>query len=170
MSRGSGPASYPAKPLVSFRTYRQLSGWNPPPLMIRAFRAHCQQETFAEPPHNRRSRPPVSVVGSSLDDGLCPIPVIVRRHPDRLRWVATCPWHPGFPASDPSTDLQVRCHGSERDGRDAPETDIASAPQVARSSNARNGVAVLRLVCQRQALTHYPDRRRAQKPAAIRAQ
>ena len=31
------------KPLVSFRTYRQLSGWNPPPLMIRAFGAHCQK-------------------------------------------------------------------------------------------------------------------------------
>src|SRR5882672_11469656 len=45
LSRGSGPASYPAKPLVSFRTYRQLSGWNPPPLMIRAFRAHCQDPT-----------------------------------------------------------------------------------------------------------------------------
>jgi hypothetical protein len=31
--------------------------------------------------------------------GFAPIPVIARRHPDRLRWVATCPWHPGFPAS-----------------------------------------------------------------------
>ena len=28
------------------QTYRQLSGWNPPPLMIRAFRAHCQVETW----------------------------------------------------------------------------------------------------------------------------
>ena len=27
LSRGSSPASYPTKPLVSFRTYRQLSGW-----------------------------------------------------------------------------------------------------------------------------------------------
>src|SRR5260370_40873680 len=45
LSRGSGPTSYPAKPLVSFRTYRQLSGWNPPPLIIRAFRAHCQFRT-----------------------------------------------------------------------------------------------------------------------------
>jgi hypothetical protein len=42
LSRGSDPASYQAKPLASFRTYRQLSGWNPPPLMIRAFGAHCQ--------------------------------------------------------------------------------------------------------------------------------
>jgi len=42
LSRGSSPASCPAKPLVSFRTYRQLSGWNPPPQVFRAFGAHCQ--------------------------------------------------------------------------------------------------------------------------------
>jgi hypothetical protein len=28
------------------------------------------------------------------------------------------------PLSDPSTDLQVRCHGSERDGRDVPKCDL----------------------------------------------
>src|SRR5262249_62023877 len=33
------------EPLVSYRTYRQLSGWNPPPLVIRAVRAHGHQET-----------------------------------------------------------------------------------------------------------------------------
>src|SRR5262249_38164464 len=47
LSRGFSPASCPAKPLVSFRTYRQLSGWNPPPLVIRAYRAHCQLRTHA---------------------------------------------------------------------------------------------------------------------------
>ena len=31
LSRGSGSASYPAKPPVSFRTNRQLSGWDLPP-------------------------------------------------------------------------------------------------------------------------------------------
>jgi hypothetical protein len=45
LSRGSGPAGYPAKPPVSFRINRQLSGWNLPPLMIRAFEAHCQERT-----------------------------------------------------------------------------------------------------------------------------
>jgi hypothetical protein len=40
LSRGSGPAGYPAEPLVSYRINRQLSGWNLPPLMIRAFGAH----------------------------------------------------------------------------------------------------------------------------------
>ena len=47
LSRGSGPASYPAEPLVSYQINRQLSGWNLPPLMIRAFGAHGQKRTFA---------------------------------------------------------------------------------------------------------------------------
>ena len=46
LSRGSSPAGCPPKPLASFRTHRQLSGWNPPPLMIRAFGAHCQFRSF----------------------------------------------------------------------------------------------------------------------------
>jgi hypothetical protein len=37
LSRGSSPCGYPHKPLVSYRINRQLSGWNLPPLMIRAF-------------------------------------------------------------------------------------------------------------------------------------
>jgi hypothetical protein len=45
LSRGSGPSGYPAEPLVSYRINRQLSGWNPPPLVIRAFGAHCQYRT-----------------------------------------------------------------------------------------------------------------------------
>ena len=44
--RGSNPCGYPHKPLVSYRINRQLSGWIPPPLMIRAFGAHCQNRTF----------------------------------------------------------------------------------------------------------------------------
>jgi hypothetical protein len=39
------PASCSAESLVSFWTYRQLSRWNPPPLMIRAVRAHCHKRT-----------------------------------------------------------------------------------------------------------------------------
>ncbi len=46
LSRGFSPAGYPTKPLVSYRTYRQLSVWNPPPLVIRAFRAHCHKRTL----------------------------------------------------------------------------------------------------------------------------
>jgi hypothetical protein len=45
----------------------------------------------------------------------------------------SCGWLPapgtrGFhrPLSDPSTDLQVRCHGSEPDGRDVPTTEVAT--------------------------------------------
>jgi len=40
LSRGFGPVSYPTQPLVSYQTYRQLSGWNLPPLVIRAIGAH----------------------------------------------------------------------------------------------------------------------------------
>jgi hypothetical protein len=47
LSRGSNPCGYPHKPLVSYRINRQLSGWIPPPLMIRAFGAHCQNRTDA---------------------------------------------------------------------------------------------------------------------------
>ena len=50
LSRGSSPSGYPAGPLVSFRTYRQLSGWYPPPQVIRALGAHCQLLTFAAQP------------------------------------------------------------------------------------------------------------------------
>jgi len=46
LSRGSSPCSCPHKPLVSFQINRQLSGWNLPPLIIRAFGAHCQEETW----------------------------------------------------------------------------------------------------------------------------
>ncbi len=34
------PVSYPHQPLVSYQTYRHLSGWNLLPLVIRAIGAH----------------------------------------------------------------------------------------------------------------------------------
>src|SRR3954465_8136453 len=46
LSRGSGPSGCPAEPLVSYQINRQLSGWNLPPLVIRAFGAHRQHRTF----------------------------------------------------------------------------------------------------------------------------
>src|SRR5712664_4922943 len=45
LSRGSSPSGYPAEPLVSYQINRQLSGWNLPPLVIRAFGAHCHKQT-----------------------------------------------------------------------------------------------------------------------------
>jgi hypothetical protein len=42
LSRGSSPCGYQHEPLVSYQINRQLSGWILPPLMIRAFGAHCQ--------------------------------------------------------------------------------------------------------------------------------
>jgi hypothetical protein len=47
LSRGSSPCGYPHEPLVSYQINRQLSGWILPPLMIRAFGAHCQEPTYA---------------------------------------------------------------------------------------------------------------------------
>ena len=43
LSRGFSHASYPTKPLASYRIYRLLSGWNLPPLVIHAFGAHGQK-------------------------------------------------------------------------------------------------------------------------------
>ncbi len=45
LSRGSSPSGCPAEPLVSYQINRQLSGWNLPPLVIRAFGAHCHFRT-----------------------------------------------------------------------------------------------------------------------------
>ena len=44
LSRGFDETSYLAAQFVSFRVNRQLSGWNLPPQMMRAFEAHsCQR-------------------------------------------------------------------------------------------------------------------------------
>src|ERR1700687_4857472 len=45
LSRGSNPCGCPHEPLISYRINRQFSGWNLPPLMIRVFGAHCQEQT-----------------------------------------------------------------------------------------------------------------------------
>src|SRR5258708_5876005 len=50
LSRGSSPAGYPTEPLVSYQINRQLSGWNLPPLVIRAFGAHGQKRRFDRRP------------------------------------------------------------------------------------------------------------------------
>src|SRR6202043_370921 len=47
LSRGSSPAGYPTEPLVSYQIKDRKSGWNLPPLVIRAFGAHCQNPTSA---------------------------------------------------------------------------------------------------------------------------
>src|SRR5271169_143421 len=41
LSRGFDPAGHPTKPLASYQSNRQLSGWNLPPLVKRAIGAHC---------------------------------------------------------------------------------------------------------------------------------
>ena len=56
LSRGSDLCGYPHEPLVSYRINRQLSGWILPPLMIRAFGAHCHLRTHALQQTNLRGR------------------------------------------------------------------------------------------------------------------
>ena len=56
LSRGSSPSGYPAEPLVSYQINRQLSGWNLPPLMIRAFGAHCHKADIYEVTRSPRRR------------------------------------------------------------------------------------------------------------------
>src|SRR3954468_5579353 len=42
LSRGFGPAGCPSGSLVSYQLNRQLAGWNLPPLVNRALRAHAK--------------------------------------------------------------------------------------------------------------------------------
>ena len=44
LSRGFDPAGCPTEPLVSYQSNRQFSGRNLPPLVIRAFGAHCKND------------------------------------------------------------------------------------------------------------------------------
>jgi hypothetical protein len=55
LSRGSSPSSYLAEPLVSYQINRQLSGWNLPPQVIRAFGAHGHKPTSTSDKHLRAS-------------------------------------------------------------------------------------------------------------------
>ena len=60
------------------------------------------------------------------------------RRAGRIGWIPAL-GTPGFhrPLSDPSTDLQIRCHGSKRDGRDVPLPDLRSSRAAAFSQAAR---------------------------------
>ena len=71
LSRGSSPAGCPAEPLVSYQINRQLSGWILPPLMIRAFGAHCHLSTYA--PQQTRSYCSIRrMIQHSSLDGMTP--------------------------------------------------------------------------------------------------
>src|SRR6476620_5360933 len=49
-SRGFGPAGCPSGPLVSYQLNRQLAGWNLPPLVNRALRAHAKLKVAGRSP------------------------------------------------------------------------------------------------------------------------
>jgi hypothetical protein len=74
LSRGSSPSGYPAEPLVSYQINRQLSGWNLPPLVIRAFGAHCHEQTISPPIANsalRRTKSMLCAVYCAPDGAAC---------------------------------------------------------------------------------------------------
>ena len=56
-SRGFDRAGCPAKPLVSYQGNRQFPGWNPPPLVKRAFRGALQKSRLLQ------QRQPVEPIG-----------------------------------------------------------------------------------------------------------
>ncbi len=57
MSRGFETASYLTASLVSYQINRQLSGWHLPPLVFRAFGAHCLLLATSRPPAARNRLP-----------------------------------------------------------------------------------------------------------------
>jgi uncharacterized protein YkwD len=73
--RGFDPASYPTEPLVSYQTDRQLSGWNFPPLVIRALVApHLTRPLFPRREERRgemgmRAKKPTAA--QNFDAGAC---------------------------------------------------------------------------------------------------
>ena len=56
LSQGSDPASYPTEPLVSYQSYRLLSGWNLPPLVLHAFGTHTGSPGPGAPHRLARSK------------------------------------------------------------------------------------------------------------------
>ena len=100
LSRGSSPAGYPTEPLVSYQINRQLSGWNPPPLVIRAFGAHGRVEMW-----RGGCRSNISVAAPFVWRCLSGSPMAPFPHPaHRTR---TC----RFPASGSRTRLHAFTHG-----------------------------------------------------------
>ena len=99
LSRGFDQAGCPAGPLVSYQINRQLSGWNLPPLVIRAVGAHVESRTGAvawamrqrsvsRPRSSNRTcgfpasgfptgfivKPAAAAVGARLEDNVRPVP------------------------------------------------------------------------------------------------
>src|SRR5271165_7213553 len=68
LSRGSDPASHPTRPLVSYQINRQLSGWNLPPLVKRAFGTHGTN--IEHKSHSRKKNVGFFGEGAQAWDGL----------------------------------------------------------------------------------------------------
>src|SRR6266567_6388949 len=95
LSRGFDAAGCPASPLVSFRSHRLFSEWNPPPQVMRAFVAHRDARGPEEPnPSSPRSAPhtaPWSAGAASTGGSDRP----ARRRRFSLRYPVRAPARPG---------------------------------------------------------------------------
>src|SRR3984893_19094941 len=152
LSRGSNPCGYPHKPLVSYRINRQLSVSILPPLMIRAFGAHCQERTHARqqgtlaPP----AEDPIGRVNWNSAP-LLPSDDAVSRPP----WLSTIMRQMASPNPVPSAFVETNalntfsnCLGSIPGPESCTDTAISSRPRISvLTSNAR-----LRLVIASTAL------------------
>ena len=84
LSRGSGPSGHPAEPLVSYQINRQFSGWIPPPLVIRAFGAHCQLQTSGFAIIRRKQAADANSVAGHGDLTCRPLPAQNGRSPSSV--------------------------------------------------------------------------------------
>jgi hypothetical protein len=66
LSQGSGPPGCPNRPLASYQINRQLSGWNLPPLVLRAVGAHGEVQAR----YRQRVMSVQSELCPNLGDGL----------------------------------------------------------------------------------------------------
>jgi hypothetical protein len=88
-ARGSNPCGCLHEPLVSYRINRQVSGWILPPLMIRAFGAHCQGR-HPTAVHVERGGPGVKLVIAQKRRFVISITYSAERlRNTRLRWRET---------------------------------------------------------------------------------
>jgi hypothetical protein len=109
-------------PLISRSLRRSNRQRRQSPEILRARLAHCPAS-----PRRSLDRTHSCAQPWPRERVLMPLKRPCRRDRGTARSGGYLPLEPGGfhrPLSDPSTDLQVRCHGSERDGRNVPLPDV----------------------------------------------
>jgi hypothetical protein len=115
LSRGFDPAGHPTKPLVSYQSNRQLSGWILPPLVKRAIGAHCEtQDCVTFPPQSARD----PVTRHECNWGQTAGPTWGKPGQPGARPVRGSRRRPARRRSRPPRALGARAHGSTLEGTD----------------------------------------------------